>query len=408
MLANKSVVLLGGNPKPTLDLNFAANPAIPAGLTATRSTVATVMAYAPTAVAGDLPLLTICAINEARFTNARRVSQGVWSNVLNDGSAIPLPITLLAEEARTNLCLQSEVFKTTWANAKVTINNNAAVAPDGTLTADSIIPDNTSGLHIFIQEFAKNASIFTRTFSVYAKPLGYDYVTFRFDCGAGNGVWCSFNISTGVVATVATTAGSNWVAGTATITQAANGFYRCSCSFTPYSETSNLRTIVAVMDTNGNPFTAYNFAGNTTSGAYFWGAQLEANTESSSYIPTTTVAVIRTADVPSFIGAGLSWYNAQQGTFAITASGSAFNAPYNLGALALTYASQTKYLLGYNNNAKSGSTYLYKADTLSNPTEYTGVAIPTTVYVNSAGIANISRFTYYPKALKPSKMVALV
>jgi hypothetical protein len=127
----------------------------------------------------------------------------------------------------------------------------------------------------------------------------------------------------------------------------------------------------------------------------------------SSYIPTTT-ALTRTADVPSFTGAGLSWYNATQGTFAITAAGTAFKAPSDFGALSLTYASQTKYLLGYNNGVKSGSTYLYTAATVSNPTEYTGVAVPTTIYVNAAGIANISRFTYYPKALKPNKMAALL
>jgi hypothetical protein len=377
------------NSAPVIDLDFSKTPQIDSRLTFTRDTTGTIMAYAPTAVAGDLPIVTTCAVNEARFQNARRVSQGVWSNVLNDGSAIPLPITLLAEEARTNLFTQSETFST-WTKYASTTQAGAIVSPSGGAVI-SVLENNTSDEHaIYLAPTLVNGTIYTA--SAYFKYYNRQYVSiWTSNSGTATGAW--FDIQNGVVGTVQSGL-------TASIKDAGNGWYRC---FVSYTATGNY---VEFHSASANGVKSY--LGDITKGFYIWGAQLEAAPNASSYIPTTTVAVPRAADVASFTGAGLSWYNAQQGTFAITASGSAFKAPSDFGALSLTYANATKYLLGYNNSIKNGSTYLYTAATVSNPTEYTGVAVPTTIYVNSAGIANISKFTYYPKALKANKLAALL
>jgi hypothetical protein len=240
-------------------------------------------------------------------TNGNTVS----SNVVTEAAGVPLTntITLLAEEARTNLLLNSAIPAT------------------------------------------RNVTVTAQAYTVSMWGTGTCTLS-----GTGSGT---------LTGTGATT--------------------RVSLTFTPTAGTLTLT-----------------FAGTNTNG------QLEAGASMSSYIPVVGTAVPRAADVASFTGAGLSWYNTQQGTFAITALGSAFKAPSDFGALSLTYASATKYLLGYDNGVKSGSTYLYTAATVSNPTEYTGVAVPTTIYVNAAGIANISKFTYYPKALKANKMAALL
>jgi hypothetical protein len=145
------------------------------------------------------------------------------------------------------------------------------------------------------------------------------------------------------------------------------------------------------------------FAGTNTNG------QAEAGSTLSSYIPTAGASVTRVADVPSFTGAGLSWYNAQQGTFVVKASGQAFRIPSAFGTFNLTLPTAGTYVVVYNNAIKDGSTYLYTLANGATPVEYTGIADPiTTVTLLNGGLANLSAFTYYPKALKASKIVALL
>ena len=142
---------------------------------------------------------------------------------------------------------------------------------------------------------------------------------------------------------------------------------------------------------------------------YAWGAQLESKNNASSYIPTTTAAITKTTDSALFTGTNLSsWYNTLQGTFIVTANGQEFVAPYNMGVTALTYASQTKYGLSYDNDNKIGSTYLYTAGTVVAPTEYTSIAVPSSLYIAGGGLTNVTRFTYYQTKLKTAQMELLL
>jgi hypothetical protein len=51
---------------------------------------------------------------------------------------------------------------------------------------------------------------------------------------------------------------------------------------------------------------------------YVWGAQLEAGSFATSYIPTTTAQVTRTADSVTMTGSNFSsWFNASAGTFVV-------------------------------------------------------------------------------------------
>jgi hypothetical protein len=297
--------------KPSIDLDFSKTPQIDPRLTFTRSTTATCMAYSPAAVAGDLPILTICAINEVRFTNARRVSQGVWSSVLNDGSAIPVPITLLVEEARTNLLL------------------------------NSAIPGTQN---------------ITTTAQTYSVSMG----------GTGT---CTLT-------------------GTATGTLTGTG--------------STVRTSLTVTATAGT--LTLIFSGTNTNG------QAEAGPTASSYIPTVGAAITRTVDTPSFTGTGLSsWYNPTQGTFVLTASGQYSSAPGNIGVWNPLLTGSGSYAITYDKRG-SNSAYLYTPNAAAGvtPLEYQDIPTPTTVLLCEQGIANISRFTYYPKALKIGKVAPLV
>jgi hypothetical protein len=210
----------------------------------------------------------------------------------------------LVEEARTNLILQSEDFTTTWTTSNGTVTANAATAPSGAITADKIVPDATNTLHSVQQTIAKAASALSYAVTVYAKAAGYNFLAFRIDAAGANGVWCVFNLSNGTVDTAATAAGVGWTGSGATITALGNGFFKCSLVVTTSTEVS-IRPVFCPFNVGAqNPFTPATFVGDAVSGILLWGAQLEQNTFPSSYIPTTTVAVTRNADLLAYPCAG--------------------------------------------------------------------------------------------------------
>src|SRR3990167_1054230 len=106
----------------------------------------------------------------------------------------------LPEGARTNLCLQSEDFATTWTNVNSTEATNAAVAPDGATTADRLIPDDTVTDSAFLQTGLTLTAASTYTFSVFAKTSVLDSIQLRMgDLSFTNSVSVTYNTTTGAV-----------------------------------------------------------------------------------------------------------------------------------------------------------------------------------------------------------------
>lgn len=162
----------------------------------------------------------------------------------------------LIEGARTNIALQSAVFKTTWARSNVTIVDDNTVGPDGNSTADQLQATNANAT--LLQTVTGTAVPYT--FSVYLKRKNG---TGNVDVRANSTTWstCTINASTWTRCTV-----------TATLTAA---------SYTP-----GIR-IVASGDN-----------------VYAWGAQMEAGAFASSYIPTVAAPVARSTDALTFPVAG--------------------------------------------------------------------------------------------------------
>ena len=71
----------------------------------------------------------------------------------------------------------------------------------------------------------------------------------------------------------------------------------------------------------GNTFSVYGdvvFATSGTESFYLWGAQAEAGSFATSYIPTAASSVARSADTASMTGTNFSsWYNATAGAFLV-------------------------------------------------------------------------------------------
>lgn len=165
--------------------------------------------------------------------------------------------------ARVNLLTYSEQFENAvWGKTQSSVTPNTEVAPDGTTTADSLIEDSTAAVRHYIQTVSSGITAAnTYTVSIYAKPNGRTRLNVIFSGGTADWAW--FDLSA-VSATVGTGTGA------ATITAAANGFYRCSFVV---NATGAASTQWNLMD-NTTPSRLKTYNGNGTSGVYIWGADI--------------------------------------------------------------------------------------------------------------------------------------
>jgi hypothetical protein len=200
---------------------------------------------------------------------------------------------LLVEEARTNLVQRSQEFDNGyWSPVATTTTPNAAVAPDGTMTADKVTPNNGVSSNNFCTTRSFTGLSGSTTGSFYVKSAGHRYV----------------RISGYVLDLLSTQNGQYSV-------YVGNGWHRIYNEYTTSNVDFNLNITSA---TAGQTFT-----GNGVDGVYQWGAQLEAGSFPTSYIPTTGSTVTRSADVASITGTNFSrWHNSQGiGTIASLAKG---------------------------------------------------------------------------------------
>jgi len=189
----------------------------------------------------------------------------------NGGGGCP---SLLLEKQSTNLLLYSEQFdNVAWVKNGFSITANAAISPDGTQNAD-LAYQTVSG----DKDLYQITSSVTPVFSIYAKAAGKNWVV-TFDAAGGSATW--YNISNGTLGTVASGV-------TATIDGVGNGWYK----LTYYHNTAGVYRFVKPVDSNNSQ----SAVASGTDGAYLWGAQLEASSYATSYIPTTSSSATRVAD----------------------------------------------------------------------------------------------------------------
>jgi len=198
------------------------------------------------------------------------------------------PLGVLVEGSRTNILLQSQTLdNASWSKTRATVTANAVAAPDGTTTADKIVEDSTASA-------THNTSQGTLTFSAgryigscWLLAAGRTAARMQINDGTTS-FTADFDLSAG---SVTATSGA-----TARITKYLIGgvaWYRCELYATVAATSSGSLTIFLMSGA------AVSYNGDGTSGVYAWGAQLELTTNgarASSYIPTTTASVARSAD----------------------------------------------------------------------------------------------------------------
>ena len=217
---------------------------------------------------------------------------------------------LLVEEQRTNLLLRSEEFNdASWAKVGATVTANTGAAPDNATTAD-LFTRTTTGVSYATQTFTKTASAIQYTFSVFVKQSVGNFCALRVQGTYPSRVDVVFNLSSATISTAAAVFGS-FTGPSASITPYANGWYRLTVTAT--SDAVVALQVLASFNSNGIVLDGTDSV--STSAGLLWGAQLEAGAFPTSYIPTTTAAATRSADVASITGTAFSgWYNASAGT----------------------------------------------------------------------------------------------
>jgi len=209
---------------------------------------------------------------------------------------------LLIEESRTNYAENSEDFSL-WTAQNSTVLTAQGTAPNGTNTAFKI-QENTSNISHSIREPTNSTWSGAATMSCYVKPAGRNFAYMGF-----TGV-SQTSVTFDLVNKVSSYKGNNVTS--ASVEEAGNGWVRIIAVFSS-SITSGRATVgPAESDSVGG----LNYTGDGSSGILAWGAQLEAGTFPTSYIPTSGSTVTRSTDIAQITGDNFSsWYNTSESTW---------------------------------------------------------------------------------------------
>ena len=205
--------------------------------------------------------------------------------------------SLLVEPQRTNSCLWSEDFsEANWTKNFGSLSSNVITSPSGTLTADKWVENTTNTEHYLQRAFTSIAST-TYSFSLYAKAAERTRIVIQLlsITAPYENVYVDADLSTGTLVVQQGYNGATFAG--ATIEELPNGWYRISASGSIGTKT-NMRMRIYTANDLGQVI----YLGDGTSGLYVWGAQLEAGSYPTSYIPTTSSSVTRNADVISKTG----------------------------------------------------------------------------------------------------------
>jgi hypothetical protein len=293
----------GGGASPVLyTYDFVANPTLPATFSLSRATTGTRF--------NSSGVLVTEAINAARFDYS-------WNG------SLWLPTGLLIEEQRTNVVRPGD--STGWnSNNGAGITTAAGISPDGTNDAVKVTSPAATGTFrgTYGNTTGDIANATTYTYSHLAKSNGIQWLFLDlYDGTINNDVW--FDLINGVVG--GASAGS-----TGAIRDISNGWY----------DIIHVRTSTSVIflpglypaDANSSP----TFTSTGSNGPLESRVQVEAGSFPTSFIPTTTVAVTRSADLLSAAGALVAQLAAGPSVWELTdlATGVTSRASFAAGAFA--------------------------------------------------------------------------
>jgi hypothetical protein len=226
---------------------------------------------------------------------------------------------LLIEESRTNSLFRSgELNVSPWSLFGATSVASSIILPTGASGGYKLTEDSANSAHRITQNTPAASTVNTNpyTLSIFAKASERSSLRLQVYEGTSfvRSTYASFNLSNGTASATTNSAGAG--TSSAAIQAVGGGWYRCSLTTT----LGGAETRISSQFSLESPYQTVTYAGDGTSGLYIWGAQLEAGSFPTSYIPTVAASATRAADVASMTGTNFSsWYNQTEGCFVVKA-----------------------------------------------------------------------------------------
>jgi hypothetical protein len=182
------------------------------------------------------------------------------------------------EYAPHNLLTYSEQLdNAAWTKTGCSISANVITAPNGTVTADKMVSDATTGSKRIEQNFTATSGV-SYTVSAYFKKGEWKYAFFNApETGFTTREDCLLDLDSGTLSGGGSSFGS--------VTNVGNGWYRLS--YTRQATASGSTSFRYGFSNTA----AISSTGDGTSGIFIWGAQLAVGPYPLDYTPTTSAAV---------------------------------------------------------------------------------------------------------------------
>ena len=180
---------------------------------------------------------------------------------------------LLLEPQRSNVVTQSEYFGS-WNVARATISDNAATSPEGLSNAAVLTEDTTNNSHPVFNSYTTSNGV-SYTFSLFAKQGSRRYLQL-FASNGGSSVYYDLQNQT---------AGAG-----GDIEDYGNGWSRLI-----YTYTTNSTSATFYIQPSIDGVTQF-YTGDGSNATFLYGAQLEAGSYPTSYIPTYGSSVTRSQE----------------------------------------------------------------------------------------------------------------
>lgn len=250
-------------------------------------------------------LITFTRASSATRVNASGALETVTSgNPRFDYDPLSLEARgLLIEEQRTNLAVRASDYSTAWGALTGISLTTGQASPDGGNNATRV-ECTTNGATRIVTQTITVANGVVHIFSIFLKKgtTNYGGLALTDSTAANQAAW-TFDLNAGAVAQNLVTT----IASTAGIMSVGGGWYRCWVMITSPGTSIQAR----IIPTNS----AASLNGAIGDNIIVFGAQVEAGSFATSFIPTVASQVTRSADLASITGTKFTdFFNAARGT----------------------------------------------------------------------------------------------